>query len=141
MVFVTAIFFISLVGIGLLFGLKYWEMRRERILAPSMRSELDRRAVQLKELMAAARVDLAKLPPIAVRLSRLAIHEAALGFAALARFAEGQAHRLADLVSHKHRFERRETRSEFLKKVAEHKSGGMESETEETSTELDESAR
>lgn len=123
MVFATIIFVGSLIGIVALFGLKHWEMRREKLLVPAMRSELDRRAVQLKELMAAARVDLEKLPPIVMRLSRFAIHEAALGFAAMAHFAEREAHRVADLVSHKHRFERRETRSEFLKKVAEHKNG------------------
>jgi hypothetical protein len=47
-----------------------------------------------------------------------------LGFAAFARSSERQAHRLADLVSHKHGFVPRETRSEFLRKMSEHKNGG-----------------
>jgi len=81
------------------------------------------RAQQVKELLDAARVDLAKVPPEGVRLFRIGIHMLALGFAALARTAERYAHRLADLVSYKHRFEKRDTRSEFLKKVSEHKNG------------------
>jgi hypothetical protein len=124
MIFAAAVFFLSLLGIIALFGMKYWEMRGERVLAPQWRAAADVRARQAKELLAAARVDLEKLPPAALRLSRIAVHEGALGFAALARAAEAQAHRLADLVSYKHRFEKRATSSEFLKKVAEHKNGG-----------------
>jgi hypothetical protein len=116
-------FSLSLLGIVSLFGLKYWELRREQVLAPALREKVDARAGQLKELIVAARKDASKLPPALVRLARLLLHEGALAFAALARLMERQAHRLADLVSYKHRFERRETRSEFLKKVAEHKSG------------------
>lgn len=122
--FVAAtLFFVSIVGIAGVFGIKHWEQSAQRVLAPSFRGKLDVRALQVKELLAAARLDLAKLPPAAVRLGRFLIHEAALGLAVLARIAEKQLHRLADLVSHKHRFEKRSTRSEFLKKVAEHKSG------------------
>ena len=123
MVFTVIIFFLALLGIAALFGVKYWELRKDRVLAPQLREHADVRAGHLKELMLAARLDLAKVPPESVRLAHIAIHEGALKLAALARIAERQAHRLADLVSHKHRFEKRETRSEFLKKVAEHKNG------------------
>lgn len=116
-------FFGSLLGIAAIFCVKYWEQRHNRVLAPGLRERLDVRALQTKELLAAARMDLAQLPPALVRLSRFLIHEAALGFALLARIVEKQSYRLADLVSHKHRFEKRETRSEFLKKVSEHKNG------------------
>jgi hypothetical protein len=127
MTLATVVFFVSFFGIVSLFALKHWELRRERTLAPVLRSKFDARALQFKELLAAARVDLAKVPPFALRLVRVLIREAAIGFAVLARVAERQAYRLADLVSHKHRFEKRETRSEFLKKVSEHKSGnGLE---------------
>ena len=135
------VFFVSFVGIVLLFGLKYWEIRRKRVLMPAAREKFDVRALRVKELLTAARTDLERIPPFLVVLTRLAVHEVALAIAALARFAEAQAHRLADMVSYKHRFEKRESRSEFLKKVAEHKNGGGQSETGETSTELDESAR
>ncbi len=122
--FVAAVFFFgSFLGIAAIFGLKYWEQRTGRTLVPAFREKIDVRALQIKELLAAARIDIAKVPPALLRLSRFLIHEAALGFAFLARVVERQSYRLADLVSHKHRFEKRETRSEFLKKVAEHKNG------------------
>jgi hypothetical protein len=134
------VFFLSLLGIAALFALKYWELRREHVVAPALREKVDARADKLKELMSAARTDASKLPPALVRLARFMVHELALGFAALARLLERQAHRLADMVSYKHRFERRETRSEFLKKVAEHKNGGGQSNIGNSSPELDESA-
>ena len=138
MTFAAVLFAVSLLSIALLLLFKHWEMRQGRVLIPSIRARLDARALLLKTLLFAARVDLEKLPPEAARLSRIAIHEAALGFAATARFAERQAHRLADLVSYKHRFEKRDTRSEFLKKVAEHKNGGGQSETGDVASELNE---
>ena len=118
----ASFFFGSCIGIAGLFGLKYWEAKH-RTLAPGLRERLDVEALRLKDLLGAARIDLAKLLPHAVRLTRILLHEAALGLAVVARFAERQAHRLADLVSYKHRFEKRATRSEFLKKVSEHKNG------------------
>ncbi len=126
--FVASIFFFgSFLGIVAIFCVKYWERHVEKVYAPAFREKADRHALQLKELLTAAQMDLAKLPPALIRLSRLVVHEAALGFAFLARVVEKQSYRLADLVSHKHRFEKRETRSEFLKKVSEHKNGdGLE---------------
>lgn len=123
MTLAIGIFLLSLVCIVALFAGKYWELQRERVLLSVWRQRLDIRAHQLKELMDAARIDVAKLPPEALRVSRITVHQLALGFAAFARTAEGYAHRLADVVSYKHRFEKRDTRSEFLKKVAEHKNG------------------
>ena len=116
-------FLVSLLGVMGLFGLKYWELRHDRVLLPRLRSSADARASQLKELMVAARMDLSKLPPAGVTFARIVVHRVALALAFLARMSERQAHKLADLVSYKHRFEARETRSEFLKKVAEHKNG------------------
>ena len=116
-------FALSFLGIAGLFTLKYWELKRGMRFASRLRIGLDARAVRLKELMVAARVDMSKLPPFGIKLARYVLHRSALAFASLARTAERQAHKLADLVSYKHRFEVRETRSEFLKKVAEHKNG------------------
>ena len=120
------IFGCSLLGIIALFALKSWELSHERVLAPEMRRRGDIRAMQIKDLIFAARKDFENLLPRVVVIALYAIHEAALGFAALARMLEREAHRLADMVSHKRGFERRETRSEFLKKVAEHKENGLE---------------
>ncbi len=124
MTFSIVVFSVSLLSIVLLFSLKHFEIRRERVFFAEWRQKADVRALQLKELLDAARLDLSKIPPEAVRLSRIGIHQLALGFAAFARRTERYAHQVADLVSYKHRFEKRDTRSEFLKKVAEHKSGG-----------------
>jgi len=120
------IFLVALVGIIALLALKYWELRNQRVIFPRMREKADMRANNLKELMVAARLDLSKLPPAIVLMVRVLLHKGALAFASLARTGERQAHRLADMVSYKHRFERRETRSEFLKKVSEHKSSKIE---------------
>ena len=130
MLFAGIIFILSLISIVALFGVKAWEQKHARVLAPALRERADHRANQVKELAVAARVDLVQLWPAFIRLCHVLVHEAALAFAALARSAEKQSYRVADLVSHKHRFERRETRSEFLKKVAEHKNGGGQNEAE-----------
>lgn len=119
--FSIGVFFFSLAGIAGLFAFKEWEGRNERTMAPRLRETLDAWALHLKDLGIALQADLEKLPPELVHLSRIAIHEVALGTAALLRFLESQAHRLADFVSHKHAFQRRAPRSEFLKKVTEHK--------------------
>ncbi len=120
----------SLAGISALFGLKYWEMRNGTTVFPEWRVKADAQAAKLKELASAAWLDLALLPPLMLRTARVVVHEAALGMAALARISERQAHRLADFVSHKRGFERRETRSEFLRKVGEHRQGnGLDADT------------
>lgn len=126
MVFAVTVFGCSFVGIAALFALKHWELRHNKIVAPALRARLDVRAHQVKELIFAARADAARLAPEMVRMAHALVHEGALAFARLARTLERQAHRLADTVSHKRGFERRETRSEFLKKVAEHKQSNLE---------------
>lgn len=130
MTFAIGTFFVSLGGIGVLFALKYWEMRRGAAFLPTVRARADVQAAKLKDLASAAWLDLAKIPPMTLRAVRVIIHEAALGMAALARTSERQAHRLADFVSHKRGFERRETRSEFLRKVGEHRqANGLDTDT------------
>ena len=124
--FTIAVFGVSIVAIGGLFTLKHWEAGTGRILAPSLRRSADRRALELKVRMLNVRHDLARIPPMAVLYGRYLVHEGALGFASFARMSERQAHRLADLVSHKHGFVVRETRSDFLRQVSEHKNGGGE---------------
>ena len=117
------VFALSLLGIIALFSVKAWELKSSRVLIPSIREKADARALELKRLLAQSQVELHKLPPEIMYLARTIVHDAALGAAWIARFLEHQSHRLADLVSHKRGFERRETNSEFLKKVAEHKNG------------------
>ena len=119
----STLFFFSLVSIAGLFALKEWERRRSRVLVPELREKMDKLSFYLKELLAALRIDLEKLPPELLHISRNIIHEVALMAAGLLRFLSFQAHRFADFGSHKHSFQRRAPRSEFLKKVIEHKKG------------------
>jgi hypothetical protein len=117
----TGIFFLSLVLIVSLFGFKLYEERRGILFAPAFRSAADRWALTLKGLVLALRTDASKIFPELVHLMRILIHEAALALSRLLRRLSAAAHALADLVSHKHAFERRAPRSAFLTKVAEHK--------------------
>lgn len=120
LIFSTVVFFISLIGIAGLFGVKYWESAHGRVLYPNARTMSDEQAARLKELVRMGRAELSKLPPQALVMAKKAVHAGALGAARLARAMESKSHQLADMVSHKHHFEKRETRSEFLKQVGEH---------------------
>jgi hypothetical protein len=115
------VFFVSLLGLASLFGLKEWELRRDRFLFPDMRRRLDALALFLQDTLDALKKDAEKVPGELVHLSRTVLHELVLALAFSLRFLSVQAHKLADLVSHKHNFVRRVPRSEFLKKVSEHK--------------------
>src|SRR3989344_4833929 len=128
----SALFFFSLAGIAGLFALKEWERRRYRVLFPELREKTDRLAFYLKELLTALRIDLEKLPPELLHISRNVIHEVALMAAGLLRFLSFQAHRFAAFVSHKLSFQRRAPRSECLKKVIEHKNGMSEQDERRT---------
>lgn len=119
MLIAAIIFLGSILGIVLLFGFKYWEQRTQRMVAAVARERADAQALRLKGALARSRVHLAKLPPNILFVSRLILREVALGAAGLARASERQAHRIADMVSHKHRFEKREPRSLYLKKMNE----------------------
>ena len=118
-VFATIIFALSLAGIVFLFAFKAWEIRRGLVLAPSLREKADQKALHLKDYLLNSRQEAAKIVPLLGLMGRYLIHEGALGFARAAHFAGVQAHRLADFVSYKHRFERQEPRSEFLKRVGD----------------------
>ncbi|QQG37838.1 MAG: hypothetical protein HYS26_04420 [Candidatus Kaiserbacteria bacterium] len=132
MTFAIIVFLLSLFGILSLFGLKRWEESKSRTLAPALRGKLDAEALRLKDLLFALQKDLEKLPPETLHLARILVHKTALGAASVARGFERQAHRLADLVSHKGRFTRRAPRSEFLQKVIEHKNGSSGDSQDET---------
>lgn len=120
-------FFTSLALIALLFGVKHFEIARQRVFLPRVRERADRQALALKRALERALIDLQQLPPFFMHVSRLLVHEAALGFAQLARLMESQARGVADLVSHKRTFEPREPRSEFLKKVGDRSLSSEES--------------
>lgn len=128
------VFFASLGGILFLFLLKRIEMNRERRFAEGLRARADASALRIKTLLETSEEILENIPFVIAALARYGIHIGALGFARLARTSAEQAHALADLVSHKRNFERRETKSEYLKQVTEHKNGnGISSGNDSTS--------
>lgn len=120
----SIVFFTSLLAIALLFALKAWEVRRRAVFLPTMREALDLRALQLKWLIGKTHYEVSKIPPSLVLVVRRLVHEGALSAASLSRSIEVVAYRIADRVSHRHRFERKETRSQFLKEVSEAKQNG-----------------
>ncbi len=121
MVLATIIFFVSLAFIIALFVLRYYEERRGAKIAPRGRQLADNAALNLKDALVHGRTQLEKLPPEVAHLSMRGVYKGALGMAGLARTLEDQAHRFADFVSSKGSFQRRETKSEFLKGVSDYK--------------------
>ena len=117
MIIAAIFFFASLIGIALLFFLKFWELRTQKVVAPEARSRFDEQALAIKERILRGRDALERLPPEMMRFTRAAIRESALSIAGLARVIERNAYRLADLVSHKRAFTRREQKNEFLNRV------------------------
>lgn len=120
MTFVGAAFFFAFFGLVGLFALKRWEHLHGSILFPEIRQRADEQALRFKAMLASGLRNFGRLPHILVYLLRIGVHVAAVAFGHLAHWIGERSHDLADLVSHKHRFERRETRSEFLKQVIEH---------------------
>ncbi len=122
------LFGISLVCVISLFAIKNWEVKRNRILMPVLRNRADNEALRLKDHLLRVRVDVARVVPIALVYTRFLVHKGALSVAAMARNSERRAHRLAEIVSYKRTHVPRETTSEFLRKVSEHKSeNGLDS--------------
>ena len=121
MIAAIIVFGVSLSAIAILFLIKHVEERNAYVIAPSIRAAADRSALRFKALLSVAEAKLEQMPPTTARMLRRILVLTAQSFgSALHRFGQ-QSHKLADLVSHKHNFERRETRSEFLKSVSEHK--------------------
>ena len=120
-VFALSIFSISLLGTLALFALKRWEENRGAILMPAQRAQADQGALAFKSLLLHGKDEFKKLRPALVRVSRLLLHDTALGLAAFSRTCEQKAHAFADFVSHKRNFERKESTNEFLRKVGARK--------------------
>lgn len=117
MVFAITTFFVSLVGIVALFVLKRWETVHEITVMPQWRSVADYEARLLKARLLLLESEVGTWWPKGILILRYFIHLGALALARTFHRAELMLHRLADRVSHKHRFERRATKSEFLKEV------------------------
>ncbi|NBV76784.1 hypothetical protein EBR66_01320 [bacterium] len=116
--FAVGTFFFSLVGIVSLFSLKRYEVARGLVLWAPYRAQADDYARALKHAAISLEQEMVTWPPKGNLICRYFIHRAALASARGFNAAEQWAHRLADRVSHRHGFERRETRSRFLKEVS-----------------------
>ena len=121
MTFAIGMFAFSLLGLSTLFTVKHLEVRRGAVYAPLMRRRLDRFAKMIKAILRLLSARAQELPYDFAIFLRMVVHLGAVVFARGARAAERGAHKVADRVSHKYRFERTESRSEFLKTVNAHK--------------------
>jgi len=136
MVLAAVVFFASLISLALLFTLKSIESKRGTVFLPGLRGSADTAALSLKRELANLRGALSRIPPTLVLIGRYALHEIALASARLARLMESQSHKVADMVSHKRSFEKRDRRppgprSEFLKQVSDVKNDEREDESRE----------
>lgn len=123
MMFSIALFILSLLLFVVFFAGKYAELRRGTVFFSLWRDRADEKARELKVLALEMQVRFENLPSLLWLLFRYGVHVSALFAARFARILEEKAHWLADYVSHKRGFERRDVRSEFLKKVGEVKNG------------------
>jgi hypothetical protein len=122
MVAVATVAFVSaLMGLALLFVHKHREVRAGRVLLPTLREKGDEQALALKDFLAVCRTEAHTWPPKLVQLGREMTHRAILAVAVFARATERNAHALADRLSHKHEFKRRESANEFLRQVGDFK--------------------
>ncbi len=119
--FYISIFGVALFGLVVLFSLKYVESTSGRVLMPRARQTLNFRALGIRRGVLVVIHTIEHLPAFMVALGYATLHLLAIVVALSARMAERQAHRVADFVSHKRKFQRRETQSVFLKEVTSHK--------------------
>lgn len=117
------LFGVSLFGLILLFAVKAREAAHPSSSRAAWRDRADDFALEVKWVLLVVEWYITRLPLFTTLIARRLVHNSALSFARLARVSAEQAHRLADFVSHKRTFERRETKSDFLKQVIEHKNG------------------
>lgn len=123
MAVITASFIGALTTIVALFTLRLVEERRGARFVPEFRVRVDSFALVLKMRIIALAKEMHRLPGIGLLILRYFVHIAAKAAARFARKMESGAHELADRMTHKHRFRRRESTNAFLREVAEHKNG------------------
>ena len=126
LLFAGIVFFASLLLICFLFALRVREIETGRRFAPALRDAADREALHIKELLLAMHIDLKKVPPLLVHWGHISLHFVAIKFAYAARAASLSSHAFANLVSQKRYFERRKSRSEFLRKMSKRRKGDGE---------------
>ena len=112
------VFFGALLSLVLLFVLRIVEERRGARFAPRLRRSLDRFARTVKAIVLVIADMLGELPRISSYLLRALAVMLVRRFAHMTESISRAAHSVADMVSYKHRHERREPRSAFLKEVS-----------------------
>jgi len=117
-------FFVTLLLVFVLFALKRVEVARGRRFGEGVRSSADRGALRVKEILQATEGQIENIPWFLGAITRYGVHVGAMSFARLARVSEREAQRLAEMVSHRHRFERKETKSKYLKEVSGYREEG-----------------
>lgn len=132
MLFASVVFGVSVVGIIALFTFKRRELQVERTFFPEAKARADYQALRVKSFLRKLGREAERIPPTIVILSRILVREGALLGARVGALIEERSHKIADRVSHRHRFERRETNSDFLKRVAEGRGGVAEGESLES---------
>jgi hypothetical protein len=115
------VFFAALALILILFTVKKIEVRRQQRFGENLRQLADAGALRVKASLMTTERYIESLPFFISAIARYGVHIGALSFARLARTLESEAHRLADMVSHKRGFERKETKSKYLKEVSSYK--------------------
>lgn len=117
--FAASLFGISLLGLVGLFSLKLWEISAGYEYAPALRRRADGQALRIKRWVVLAARVIEHFPAFVLWSLRFSIRYGAVMTARVAKSTERGAHWLADMVSYKHSFERREARSDFLRRVQE----------------------
>ena len=118
-------FSVALFGIAVLFLFKLYRLRTtDAATLGQPRTRADYMALSLKARIMRFSAFMETLPSTMWLIIRYFIHRGAKSFAKLARTSEIAAHRLADRVSHRHRFERGTKTSNYLRKVGEASSRG-----------------
>ena len=115
------VFGVALCGLFALFSLKYIENASGTVFFPRMRGVLNSRTQRIRRVLLLVIHAIEHFPALMVAFGYASLHLFAVLVALGARMAEKQAHRVADFVSHKRKFQRRPTQSSFLKEVTTHK--------------------
>ena len=124
------VFFGALAALAVLFTLRLIEERRGARLGASVRLSLDRFALSIKAILMYVAALMERIPQITSFLLRAFAVALVRRFAHMTEGISRAAHSAADMVSYKHRYERKETRSTFLKEVSR---GNEAKENEENS--------
>ena len=115
------IYVLILAALGALFYFKYREVTRGEVFLGNLRDRADEKALIFKKELFALNTSSMYVPKRLVSISKKVGNVLAVKIAVVARLVERGAYKVADRLSHRHRFEKKATSSKFLKEVTEHK--------------------